>query len=104
MRGEVFRLTAPRNSTGSEQRGSRPAVVLQADGLLRLSTWVIAPTSTSARPAIFRPEIQIAGQQTRVCVEQMTAVDPQRLGQRLGWLMYDEMLRVEEAMRLLLEL
>jgi mRNA interferase MazF len=40
VRGEVFRLRAPR---GAEQRGARFAVVVQADELLALSTVLVAP-------------------------------------------------------------
>ncbi|WP_139811621.1 type II toxin-antitoxin system PemK/MazF family toxin, partial [Mycobacterium avium] len=54
MRGEVFRLRAPRPARGHEQSGSRYAVVVQSDQL-PLSTWLVAPTSTSARAASFRP-------------------------------------------------
>ncbi|MDP5184227.1 type II toxin-antitoxin system PemK/MazF family toxin [Blastococcus sp. BMG 814] len=58
VRGEVFRLRAPREARGHEQAGSRYAVVVQSDQL-PLSTWMVAPTSTSARPATFRPEVEI---------------------------------------------
>jgi mRNA interferase MazF len=44
-------------------------VVVQADELLGLSTVLVAPTSTRARPAPWRPHIQIAGSQTRVLTE-----------------------------------
>jgi mRNA interferase MazF len=64
---------------GREQSGARHAVVVQSD-LLPLSTLLVAPTSTSARPASFRPEIVVAGRATRVLVEQTAAVDPTRLG------------------------
>ncbi len=68
MRGEVFRLKATRNSRGHEQSGTRYAVVVQSDQL-PLSTWLVAPTSTSANPATFRPEVQIQGRTTRVLAE-----------------------------------
>ena len=61
QRGEVFRLRAPRGTRGHEQAGHRYGVVLQADELLSLSTVIIAPTSTRARPASFRPEVEIDG-------------------------------------------
>ncbi|TDE09129.1 hypothetical protein E1269_15565 [Jiangella asiatica] len=48
-----------RGSRGHE-RGKRYAVVVQSD-LLPLSTWLVAPTSTSARPTSFRPEVEISG-------------------------------------------
>lgn len=49
---------------------------MQSDDLDLLSTWMVAPTSTSARPANFRPGIDIGGTLMRVLVEQTSAVDP----------------------------
>lgn len=103
MRGEVFRLRAPRDRRRHEQAGSRFGVVVQSD-LLALSTWLVAPTSTSSRPASFRPEIEIDGRVTRVLVEQTVAVDPQRLGERAGHLDHQELRRVDAALRLVLAL
>ena len=103
MRGEVYRLRAPRDAQGHEQQGRRYAVVVQADEL-PLSTWLVAPTSTSSRPASFRPEVEIDGRLTRVLAEQTAAVDPARLGASLGNLTFDELRRVEAALRLVLSL
>ena len=103
MRGEVYRLNAPRASRGHEQAGSRYAVVVQSDDL-PLSTMLVAPTSTSARPATFRPEVAIAGRTTLVLAEQTAAVDPTRLGPSAGHLSFDELRRVEAALRLVVEL
>lgn len=103
MRGEVFRLQAPRDARGHERRQGRYAVVVQSDHL-PLSTWLVAPTSTSARAASFRPAVEIDGRTTRVLVEQTAAVDPTRLGDGVGHLTFDELRRVEAALRLLLEL
>jgi mRNA interferase MazF len=103
VRGEVYRLNSPRGSRGHEQSGSRYAVLVQSDNL-PLSTWLVAPTSTSARPASFRPEVEIAGRATRVLAEQTAAVDPSRLGTSVGHLTFDEMRRVSAALRLVLEL
>ncbi len=103
MRGEVFRLRSPRDARGREQAGSRYAVVVQSD-LLPLSTWLVAPTSTSARAATFRPEIEIDGRASRVLAEQTAAVDPRRLGPSAGHLSFDELRQVEAALRLVLGL
>ena len=103
MRGEVYRLPAPRQPRGHEQAGSRYAVVVQSD-LLPLSTWLVAPTSTSARPASFRPEVLVAGRATRVLAEQTAAVDPGRLGEYAGQLSFEELRRVDAALRLVLDL
>jgi mRNA interferase MazF len=103
VRGEVFRLRAPREARGHEQGGHRYAVVVQSDHL-PLSTWLVAPTSTAARPATFRPEVQIAGRSTRVLAEQTAAVDPTRLGDSAGCLTFEELRRVDAALRLVLDL
>lgn len=97
MRGDVYALRAPRDAKGHEQAGKRYAVVVQSD-LLPLSTWLVAPTSTSARPASFRPEIEVAGKTTLVLAEQATAVDPQRLGERVGRLSDNEQRAVDAAL------
>jgi mRNA interferase MazF len=104
VRGEVFRLPAPRAARGREQRDARYAVVVQADEFLALSTVLVSPTSISARPASFRPTITIDGTDTRILVEQTTVVDPQRLGRSAGRLDPDEMLAVDEALALVLGL
>lgn len=98
VRGEVFRLPAPRSARGREQRGARFAVIVQADDFLGLSTVLVSPTSTSARPATFRPTIRLEGQETRVLVEQTTVVDPQRLGRSAGRLDAGELRSVDEAL------
>jgi mRNA interferase MazF len=83
VRGEVFRLRAPKGSRGHEQSGARYAVVIQSDDL-PLSTLLVAPTSTAARGASFRPEVEIAGSVTRVLAEQTAAVDPGRFSDSVG--------------------
>ena len=103
MRGEVYRLRFSRGARGHEQAGVRYAVVVQSD-LLPLSTWLVAPTSTSARAATFRPEVSIDGRPTRVLAEQTTAVDPQRLGDSAGQLSFEELRQVDAALRLVLSL
>jgi mRNA interferase MazF len=104
VRGEVFRLPAPRAARGREQRGARFAVIVQADEFLGLSTLLVSPTSTSARPASFRPTITLESEDTRVLVEQTTVVDPQRLGRSAGRLGPDELRVVDEALMLVLGL
>ena len=104
VRGEVFRLPAPRRARGHEQRGARYAVVVQADVFLDLSTVLVSPTSTSARPASFRPTIELKGEETRVLVEQTTVVDPQLLGRSAGRLSTSELGALDEALALVLGL
>ena len=104
VRGEVFRLPAPGRARGHEQQGARYAIVVQADELLGLSTALVAPTSTSARPATFRPVVELFGAETRVLVEQTTVVDPQRLGDSAGRLGAAELRALDDALRVVLGL
>jgi mRNA interferase MazF len=104
VRGDLYRLKAPKDAQGHEQAGSRYAVVVQSDDL-PLSTWIIAPTSTGRREASFRPEIEIDGTKTRVLVEQLTVIDPQtRLAEYAGRLDGSEMQAVDSALRAVLAL
>jgi len=103
VRGEVYELKSPPDAPCHEQRGNRYAVVVQSD-LLPLSTWLVAPTSTSARPTSFRPEIEIDGKTTYVLAEQTAAVQPERLGQLVGHLSHREMSTVDAALRVVLQL
>jgi mRNA interferase MazF len=48
--------------------------------------------------------VEIAGRTTRVLAEQTAAVDPNRLGQSAGHLTFDELRRVDAALRLVLDL
>ena len=104
VRGELFRVPARRGARGHEQRGARLAVIVQADEFLDLSTTLVAPTSTSARAASFRPTVVVERRETRVLVEQTTVVDPQRLGRSAGRLDASELRSVDEALSLILGL
>lgn len=103
MRGDVYRLRAAKQARGHEQTGVRYAVELQ--GPITLSTVIVAPTSTRAAPAVFRPDIDMGGTRTKVLVDQMAAVDGAlRLGDMVGRLSAQEMTEVDLALRLLLGL
>lgn len=79
-------------------------MVVQADEFLGLSTTLIAPTSSSARAASFRPVITLEGVETRVVVEQTTVVNPERLGRSAGRLNAPEPRTVDDALTLILGL
>jgi mRNA interferase MazF len=102
-RGDVFRLRLGRRQ-GHEQSGVRYGIIVQSDALMRLSTVLIAPTSTAARGASFRPEIEIDGTTTRVLVEQTGAVDVSRLGDHHGHLTPEEQWGVDLALETVLDL
>lgn len=102
-RGDIYRVRfAP--TRGHEQSGPRYAVVVQATELLELSTAIVAPTSTRAAPATFRPEIELLDQVTRILVEQLRVVDVQRLGDLASRLTAAEQHAVDDALTLVLDL
>jgi mRNA interferase MazF len=103
VRGDVYRLGAPRDVRGHEQQGARYAVVVQSDDLI-LSTILVAPTSRSAVVRSFRPTVVIKGQQTLVLVEQTAAVAPERLGDLVGRVTRTELDEINTALRMALEL
>lgn len=102
-RGDVYRFRI-RRGVGHEQHGPRFGVVLQADALLPRCVVMVAPTSQSARPASFRSEVDVAGATTRVLVEQLGAVDTDRLGELVGHLTPEEAWGVDEALKTVLDL
>jgi len=97
QRGDVYELRPPRRA-GHEQQGRRFGVVVQSDALLPRSVVLIAPTSRSARPASFRPEVVIEGETTKVLVEQVGAVDVNRLGDQVGLASPAEMWGIDESL------
>lgn len=98
LRGAAYELRHPRGALGHEQQRNRYAVLVQTTAQMTLSTVLVAPTSTSAGPAVFRPEIDMLGLPTRVLVEQTTAVDWTRLGAFAGVLSVEEMQAVDAAL------
>ena len=96
-RGDIYRIGLPA-TRGREQAGPRYGVIVQADGLLGLSTVIVAPTSRNAAPATFRPEIKIGGERTRALVEQLRAVDIERLRTFAGRLTAAEQQAVDDVL------
>lgn len=104
MRGDVYRPRAARDAAGHEQQGRRYAVVLQSDDL-NLSTAIVAPTSTTAHPYVFRPEVTVRGEPTRLMLDQLRAVDVEKaIGDRVGRLSPAEMVEVNRLLRAVLDI
>lgn len=103
LRGDIHEIRMPRGQ-GREQQGRRFGVVVQANELLPRSVVFIAPTSRSARYASFRPEIDVLGENTKVLVEQVGAVDADRLGDLAGRVTPEEQWGIDEALSTVLGL
>jgi mRNA interferase MazF len=103
QRGDVYVLRMPKR-VWHEQQGRRFGVIVQNDAFLPRLVVLIAPTSTSARAATFRPEMVIAGETTRVLVEQVGAVDVNRLGNSVGHASPEEIWGIDESLMTVLGL
>jgi mRNA interferase MazF len=104
MRGDVYRLKAPKSARARELDGPGYAVVVQSDDL-PLSTWIVAPTSTRRAPGPIRPEVVVGDERTRVLTDHLVALDPQsRLGAHVCRLTFEEMRAVDRALLLVLGL
>ncbi len=96
-------LRVEREEENNRAIGNRYAVIVQSDDLM-LSTVIVAPTSRSAPPRIFRPTIMVNDEQTQVLIEQTSAVAPERLGDFVGRVTYEELVALNDGLRLVLEL
>jgi mRNA interferase MazF len=103
VRADIHAIKLPRRR-GHIQHDRRYAVIVQADDLLELSTVVVCPTSSSAPPASFHPEIEVGEETTQVLCEMVGAVDGRALGEQVGHLTPDEMRNVDDALLLVLGL
>ena len=96
-RGDIYELRANPRARGHEQRGRRYVVLVQSDSLM-LSTVIAAPTSTGAWTSSFHPEVEFEGQRSRVLLEQLQAIDPERrLGRYVGRVSAEQQQEIDHA-------
>lgn len=97
IRGAVYRVDLGDAKRGHEQRGRRLGLVISpAD--MPWSVATIIPTSTKAQPATFRPELEIAGERTRMLVDQIRTVDTDYIHDLVHYCTRDQMMEVEHAL------
>lgn len=96
IRGAVYRVDLG-EAHGHEQRGKRLGLVISPSDS-ELSVVTVVPTSTSAGPSVHRPQLEVAGRETRLLVDQIRAVDTDYvLGEPVDFLTRDAMAEVEDA-------
>jgi len=112
-RGDVYRAEL-RPRSGSEQRGTRPVIVVSHDAFNRIPTWrsiIVIPVSTSAKQAARGPTAVslekgaggLARDSVAVC-HQVTTLDREKLTKKLGTLTYRELTQVELGLRASLDI
>ena len=83
-RGEVWLCTLD-PTVGSEIRKTRPYLLVSHDALNgRLHTVIVAPLTSSVRPADFRIAVAFQGVRGLILPDQIRTLDKQRLVKRLG--------------------
>jgi mRNA interferase MazF len=83
-RGEVF-LIDLNPTRGSEIRKTRPCVVVSPNDLNKyLRTFIVAPLTTGSHSYPFRVPCRFDGKSGHVILDQVRAVDRERLVRRLG--------------------
>jgi mRNA interferase MazF len=98
IRGAVYPVDLGDAKRGHEQRGRRLGLVISIEQNA-WSTVTIIPTSPSAEPAVFRPEVVIAGRDTRILIDQIRAVDTSYVtGELVDYLSRDDMVQVEHSL------
>ena len=109
QRGDIF-FTHFGASTGSEQHGDRPAVILQNDvGNYHSPTLIVATMTSKAEKKVNQPThclLENAGlnMPSVVQAEQIFTIDKSRALKYLGHLTPEEMRRVDDAVRISLAL
>lgn len=102
-RGDLFRVSF--KGEGHRIDGPHYAVVVSDEPYNWLSTVVVVPFSSGARPDEIHPEVTINGTRTRAMVEQVQAIDKVKLKDRLGSLAGETVMAlIDEQLRYLLAL
>jgi mRNA interferase MazF len=104
-RGDVY-WVALDPTLRTEIRKTRPAVVISNDSCNRYGSRVVVLPVTSNVDSLYPGEarIGIRGAPARALGDQIRSIDKSRLGSRIGALSRDELLEVEEAVRVTLAL
>jgi len=110
-RGEIWRVDwSP--GRGSEQRGVRPALVIQTDAANlnpRYPNTIVVAISTKGKPVPFHVPVEPSPgnglkRRSYIKAEQLLTISKERLVECIGVLEKDVLIQVEEAVKLVLEL
>lgn len=98
IRGAIYPVDLGDAKRGHEQRGRRLGLVVS----IEQNAWsvvTIIPASTSAEPSIFRPEVIIAGRDTKILTDQVRTIDVSYVaGELVDYLSRDDMAQVEHSL------
>ena len=82
-RDEVWLVSL--DPTGAEIRKTRPCLIVSPDEMNRyLMTVIVAPMTTTIRPYPTRVAVRFRGKSGQIALDQIRAIDTQRLVRKLG--------------------
>ena len=104
-RGDVY-WVALDPVLGTEIKKTRPAIIVSNDSCNRHGTRVVVLPATSNVESLHPGEasIEVDGKAARALGDQIRSIDKTRLRERIGRLDPDEMIRIDEALRITLAL
>ncbi len=98
IRGAIYPVDLGDAKRGHEQRGRRLGLVISVEQ----DAWslvTIIPTSTSAQASVFRPEVVLAGRETKILIDQVRTIDVSDVtGELIDYLSRDDLARVEHGL------
>ena len=84
---------------GSETRKTRPCVVISPDEMSALKTAIVAPMTSKGFPYPTRVSCTFQGKKGLVLLDQLRAVDKERLVQRLGVISRKTQLKIANCLQ-----
>ena len=104
-RGDVYWVNLD-PTVGTEIKKTRPAVVVSNDACNRHGARIVVLPVTSNVSSLYPGEAQvyIAKREARVLGDQLRSIDKARLGRKIGRLTREELDRVDDALRITLDL
>jgi len=98
IRGAVYPVDLGDAKRGHEQRGRRLGLIIS----IKENAWstvTIIPTSTNAQESVFRPDVVIAGRDTKILIDQIRTIDVSYVvGELVDYLSRDDMAQVEHGL------
>ncbi len=109
-RGDIYYVQFGNTSTGSEQHGDRPAVIIQNDvGNTYAPTLIVVPLTSNTEKKVTQPthcllENEGLSMSSMALAEQIFTIDKSRVKRFVGHLTSEEMGRVDDAVKISLAL
>lgn len=96
-RGEIYWVKFDKKSVGTEIRKPRPAVIVSSDWQNEVSKRVIVLPFSTKTEKFYHP-IELLIESGKIMCDQVKSIDKKRLGDKMGKLDKEVMLKVDEVL------